>query len=171
MSELKSVEIYTAVWMHSSNPGLGTYAIILAAGKHRRELSGGYRRTSRERLALTALALALESLKVPVRVRAMTPAIQVADLLANGRAARWRDHHWQPRSSERIENADLWERVLKAADPHQLSVVWDTGEESTERARAYELAQVTIAEPDLLADSAFELLSPKAPDTSQLSLL
>lgn len=119
--------------MRLGNPGLGAYGIVLIAGQHQRELSGGYRRSDQVRLALTALALALESLKIPAEIRATTASLQVAEMPAKGQAARWREHRWQNRGTERIENADLWERVLKAADPHWMTALGEHAELSAGR--------------------------------------
>lgn len=170
MAEIKTVEIYTAVWMRSGNPGWGAYGIVLSAGKHQRELNGGYQRSTQERLALTAMALALETLKIPAQIKLYTPSITVAELLAGGQAARWREHRWQNRGTERIENADLWERVLKAADQHQLSVIADRGDLSAGRSRALDLAQAALGWAELPADATYEALTKKAPEVSQPSL-
>ena len=70
--------------MRSGNPGLGAYGIVMIAGQHQRELSGGYRRSHQDRLALTALAIALETLKAPAEIRAATTSLQVAEMLAKG---------------------------------------------------------------------------------------
>ena len=79
MSERKIVNIWTD-GACVGNPGPGGYGALLVYGEHRRELSGGYRKTTNNRMELMAVIAALRSLKYPARSRciAMPPTSSTA---------------------------------------------------------------------------------------------
>lgn len=81
----------------SGNPGPGGYGAVLEAGKHRRELWGGYRRTTNNRMELMAVIVALEALKLPgMEVTVVSDSKYVVDAVEQG----WL-FDWEKRASPR----------------------------------------------------------------------
>jgi len=105
------------------NPGPGGYGIILQHGRHRKEISGGYRLTTNNRMELMAVIVALEALKVPnCRVTIYTDSKYVADSVEKG----W-VHSWVKKRFKGKKNADLWMRFLEVYKNHQVRFIWVRG--------------------------------------------
>src|SRR4051812_27395439 len=110
-SELKQVTIYTdGACIH--NPGPGGWAAVLRCGEHRRELAGGARLTTNNRMELLAVILALRALKYRCAATVYSDARYVVDGVMSGNARRWQLHGWM-RNGKRVSNADLWEQLLQ----------------------------------------------------------
>ena len=110
----------------TGNPGPGGYAAILQYGERRRELSGGFRRTTNNRMELTAAMMALEALKRPCRVVLHTDS----EYLKNGITrwhAGWVRRNWRNAAGDPVANMDLWRRLLDAAAAHQIVWRWVRG--------------------------------------------
>jgi ribonuclease HI len=113
--ELKQVIIYTdggAV----PNPGAGAYGVVLRFGQHRKELSGGFQRTTNNRMELMAVIVGLEALKERCRVTLHSDSQCIVNAVTSGAAFRWRNNGWgmNRSGSKKAKNADLWERLLAA---------------------------------------------------------
>ena len=94
MSERKHVTIWTD-GACVGNPGPGGYAAVLAHGEARREVSGGFRRTTNNRMELMAVIAALRELKYPCSVTVYSDARYVVDGVMNGAMRRWRAGGWR----------------------------------------------------------------------------
>ncbi|MDD2863048.1 MAG: ribonuclease HI [Acidiphilium sp.] len=108
------------------NPGAGGWAAVLRFGDHEREISGGERQTTNNRMELTAAAAALESLKRPCKVRLHTDS----EYLRNGITrwhAGWVRRNWRNAQGDPVANYELWQRVLAAAKPHTVEWLWVRG--------------------------------------------
>lgn len=108
------------------NPGAGGWAAVLRFGDHEREISGGERQTTNNRMELTAAAAALESLKRPCKVRLHTDS----EYLRNGITrwhAGWVRRNWRNAQGDPVANYELWQRVLTAAKPHTVEWLWVRG--------------------------------------------
>jgi ribonuclease HI len=121
----KLVEIWTDGGC-KPNPGAGGWAAVLRFGDNERELSGGDRATTNNRMELTAAAAALESLKRPCKVRLHTDS----EYLRNG-ITRWHSgwvrRNWRNAKGDPVANYELWQRVLAAAKPHTIEWLWVRG--------------------------------------------
>ena len=91
--DLKTVTIFTD-GACPGNPGPGGWAAILVYGEHRRELTGGVRRTTNNRMELTAAIRALEALKEPCSVTLVSDSMYVINGIAKGWARSWRAKRW-----------------------------------------------------------------------------
>lgn len=109
------------------NPGPGGYGIVLIAGKHRLELSGGYQRTTNNRMELLGVIVALESLKRPCVVHLYSDSKYVVDSVKKGSLQRWEQANWKRGKNEPVKNIDLWKRYLAAAIPHKVQFHWVKG--------------------------------------------
>jgi len=125
--DFKNVEIYTDGGCRPTNPGPGGYGVVLKYGLNRREISGGYRFTTNNRMELIAAIRGLEALKEPCDVRLFSDSQYVVNGISKGWARRWKSNGWRRSSNERPENVDLWERLLQLCDVHRVRFEWIRG--------------------------------------------
>ena len=104
------------------NPGPGGYGTILRSGAHEKELSGGFYHTTNNRMELMAVIVGLEALKSSCQVRVVSDSKYVVDAFN----ARWIEG-WKRRGWAKVKNPDLWKRLLKAMEPHQVRFEWIKG--------------------------------------------
>jgi ribonuclease HI len=141
----------------SGNPGPGGWGAVLLYGKHRKELSGGYRLTTNNRMEILAVIRAIEALKEPCRVTVISDSQYVVNAMTQGWARGWRAKGWRRSNKERAENPDLWERLLSLCDSHDVTFEWVRGHCSTaENERADQLAVAAYREGALAADEYYE---------------
>ena len=156
MTQTKYVVIYTDGACFD-NPGPGGYGIVLIHGNRRKELSGGYQRTTNNRMELLAAIEALSALKQPCRVRLFSDSKYVVDAVEQGWAKKWRANGWKRNKRDRAENPDLWARLLKLCEGHEVTFRWVKGHANDpENERCDELAKAAAAQPDLPADEGYE---------------
>ena len=85
----------------SGNPGPGGYGVVLQYGDNRNELSGGFRRTTNNRMELLAVIKGLEILKLPCRVTIYSDSRYIVDAVNKGWARRWRVNGWRRNKKEK----------------------------------------------------------------------
>lgn len=138
------------------NPGPGGYGIVLIAGKHRLELSGGFQRTTNNRMELLGVIVALESLKRPCVVNLYSDSKYVVDSVTRGALQRWARANWQRGKNEPVKNVDLWKRYLNAALPHRVQFHWVKGHAGIkENERCDELAVAATKGGNLKVDEGY----------------
>ena len=108
---MKHVTIYTDGGC-DPNPGKGGYAAVLLYGEHRKELSGGYRLTTNNRMEIMAVINGLESLKEPCKITLHCDSQYVVRAINEGWVTRWRSKGWMRTRKEPAKNVDLWKRLL-----------------------------------------------------------
>lgn len=141
----------------SGNPGPGGYAAILMQGHHRKEISGGYRKTTNNRMEILGVIRGLEALKKTCIVKVHTDSQYVAKAVNEGWARRWRANGWMRNKQDRAENTDLWEQLLKLLEQHTVEFIWVRGHAgNAENERADVLAVAAAKKPELLADEIYE---------------
>ena len=139
------------------NPGPGGYGVVLIYGDHRKEVSGGYRLTTNNRMEILAAIVGLEALKVPCRVTLYSDSQYLVNSIEKGWAARWWSMGWRRNKSERAMNPDLWERLLHCCELHKVKFLWVRGHAGNEQnERCDELATSAAVGKDLAVDEAFE---------------
>jgi len=121
----KQVFVYTD-GACSGNPGPGGYGAILQYGEHRRELSGGFRRTTNNRMELTAAIKALEALKEPCSVVLFTDSEYLVNGISKGWARSWCAKGWR-RQGRIVPNWELWRRLLELCEHHHVQMRWVEG--------------------------------------------
>ena len=126
MAELKNVEIYTD-GACSGNPGPGGYGAILVYHEFERELSEGFAETTNNRMELLGAIKALELLKEPCRVLLTSDSKYLVDGINLGWAKKWQAQGWMRNKKEKAQNPDLWERLLRQYDRHQVEINWVKG--------------------------------------------
>lgn len=137
----------------SGNPGPGGYGVVLEAGKHRKELWGGFRRTTNNRMELLATIVALESLKSPgTEVTVVTDSKYVADSVEKN----W-VFDWEKKGFAKKKNPDLWKRFLVIYRQHKVRFQWVRGHNGhPQNELCDQLAVAAREQPDLPADEAYE---------------
>ncbi|PKL51797.1 MAG: ribonuclease HI [Nitrospira bacterium HGW-Nitrospira-1] len=119
------VEIY-ADGACSGNPGLGGYGAILRAGEKCRELSGCEKLTTNNRMEMMAVITALEALKRPCSVKITTDSTYIVKGMTEW-IKGWIKNNWKNSQRKDVLNRDLWEKLLKAADGHEIAWEWIKG--------------------------------------------
>ena len=138
-----SVVIYTD-GACSGNPGPGGWGSILIYNSHRKELSGGERDTTNNRMEMMAVIQALESLKRSCEVVIHTDSTYVMKGMTEWLAG-WKSRGWKTASKQPVKNVDLWERLDEAVGKHQVEWRWVKGHSGVpENERADELARLAI---------------------------
>ena len=138
-----SVVIYTD-GACSGNPGPGGWGSILMYNGHRRELSGGERETTNNRMEMMAVIQALETLKRSCDVVIHTDSTYVMKGMTEWLAG-WKSRGWKTASKQPVKNVDLWERLDEAVGKHQVEWRWVKGHSGVpENERADELARLAI---------------------------
>jgi ribonuclease HI len=122
VTELPLVEIFTDGACRG-NPGPGGWAALLRNGKSEREISGGERETTNNRMELTAAIRALEALTRPCRVELHTDSTYVRDGITRW-VHRWRSNGWRTSDRKPVKNAELWQALIAAATPHRVEWHW-----------------------------------------------
>lgn len=112
----------------SGNPGPGGYGIVQVYGNEKKELSGGYRLTTNNRMELMGVIVALRNLEhkdVPVTV--CTDSSYVVNGITKGWARSWRKNNWIKSDKKPAVNPDLWSELLELVEPLDIKFVWVKG--------------------------------------------
>ena len=134
------------------NPGPGGYGIVLKAGKHRKEMSQGYKLTTNNRMELLAVIVALEQLKNKNRnVTIYTDSKYVVDAVEK----KWL-FNWEKTNFKKKKNPDLWKRFLKIYPDHNIKFIWIKGHnDNVENEVCDRLAVEASKEANLLVDEEY----------------
>ncbi len=141
----------------TGNPGPGGYAAILIYENHRKEIKGGFRSTTNNRMELMAAIAALEALKEPCEVILFSDSKYLVENYNSRAVFRWREKGWKRNKKEPAENVDLWMRFLDLCEKHQVQLNWVRGHQGyAENERCDFLAAQEARRKDLPGDNAFE---------------
>ena len=151
------IELYTD-GASSGNPGPGGYGAILRSGKHYKELSEGFRKTTNNRMELLAVIKGLEALKSPGQnVMIYSDSKYVIDAIEK----RW-VNGWLQKGFAGKKNKDLWLRYLEVSKLHNIKLNWVRGHNGhPENERCDQLAVAATKQRELLIDSVFEVENAK----------
>jgi ribonuclease HI len=153
---LKHVIIYTD-GACTGNPGPGGYAVVLTYRQKRREISGGFRRTTNNRMEIMAAIVGLESLRYRCAVTIYTDSQYLVNGIMRGWARRWRTNGWMRNPAEPAINADLWARLLDLCAQHEVRFEWVRGHAGdTENERCDRLSVAAAQGEGLPADEGYE---------------
>ena len=135
MTELTRVEIATD-GACKGNPGPGGWGAIIRSGTRERELSGGEKLTTNNRMELTAAIEGLNALKRPCHVVLSTDSRYVMDGLTKW-IKGWQKNGWKTAAKQPVKNADLWQALETETETHEIAWRWikgHAGHDSNERA-------------------------------------
>ena len=142
MAELPDVEIFTD-GACKGNPGPGGWGAILRSNGKERELSGGETLTTNNRMEMMAAIEALNALKRPCHVQLWTDSNYVRDGITKW-IHGWRRNGWRTADKKPVKNAELWQALVEAAEPHRVDWHWvkgHAGHPENERADALACAE------------------------------
>lgn len=136
---LPSVEIFTD-GACSGNPGPGGWGVLLRMGEYEKELSGGEKETTNNRMEMMAVVQGLSALKKPSQVKLYTDSQYVQKGVTEWMKG-WKAKGWPAR----IKNQDLWQRIDEAMKPHKVQLIWVRGHDGhIENERVDKLAVAAI---------------------------
>ena len=147
MAEKTKVQIYTD-GACSGNPGIGGFGTVLVhidsnGIKHEKELSDGYKTTTNNQMELMAVIVGLEALKKPCEVSLYSDSKYVVDAFNNHWIDGWIKKGWKTADKKPVKNMELWQRLLKAKEIHNVDFIWvkgHAGHEYNERCDALAVA-------------------------------
>jgi len=128
----------------SGNPGPGGWGALLEYGGAIKELFGGERDTTNNRMELMAAIEALNALKKPCNVTLYTDSVYVKDGITKW-IHGWRRNGWRNARKKPVKNADLWQQLGEAQKRHEIDWQWIKGHAGhAGNERADELARTGI---------------------------
>lgn len=156
MNEMKNVIIYTD-GACLGNPGPGGYGVIFQYKDKKREESGGFRKTTNNRMEIMAAIVGLQSLKEKCHVTVYSDSEYLVKAIAEGWAKRWRENGWKRNKKDKAVNADLWDKLLKLCDYHETEFKWVRAHDNIiENERCDQLATKAANTPNLPIDDGYE---------------
>lgn len=136
---MDQVEIFTD-GACSGNPGHGGWGTILRAKGTEKELSGAEKDTTNNRMEMMAVIVGLEALQRACQVKITTDSQYVMKGMMEWLPG-WKKRNWVTAGKKAVKNVDLWQRLEKAAQGHELEWEWVRGHQGhVENERADQLA-------------------------------
>lgn len=157
MGKKKTITIYTD-GSSLGNPGPGGWGSVLIYGKHRKELSGGFRRTTNNRMEILAVIEALKALNTKEKyiVKLHTDSSYVVNSMTKGWIEKWQAKNWIKKGKPVI-NSDLWKQLLIENEKHDIEYIWVKAHVGiTENEICDKLAKEAASYDDLPADIGYE---------------
>lgn len=129
---MTKVQIYTDGSARGNPDGPGGYGVVLhftdSSGKlHEKTISEGFVKTTNNRMELLAAIMGLEALNRPCQVELYSDSKYLIDAFNQKWIDNWVARNWNRGKSGSVKNVDLWKRLLKAKEPHQVQFVWVKG--------------------------------------------
>lgn len=122
---MKKVELFTD-GACKGNPGPGGWAALLRLGRHEKELTGGERATTNNRMEMTAVIRGLGALIEPCQVELYSDSKYVIDGITKW-VEGWKRRGWINASKKPVRNADLWHDLIEVAARHEINWNWVRG--------------------------------------------
>ncbi len=149
---MKKIHIFTD-GACSGNPGPGGYGAILRYNGTEKELSGGFRHTTNNRMEIMGAIAALEALREPCEVTIVTDSQYLVNSIEKRWIFGWKTHGWRRGKNEPVQNVDLWKRLLPLIERHRVSFKWVRGHAGhKENERCDELAVAASQKRNLPED-------------------
>ncbi|MDO5321480.1 MAG: ribonuclease HI [Bacteroidia bacterium] len=136
----------------SGNPGPGGYGVVLKCGEARKEISGGFARTTNNRMELLAVIIGLEAIKwEKAEVEVWSDSTYVVKAITEGWLEGWIAKNWK-----KVKNTDLWQRFLPLYRAHHVTFHWLKGHAGhPENERCDRLAVAAYSQPGLPEDEGY----------------
>lgn len=139
-----------------NNPGNGGYGVVILQSGKRSEYSGGFARTTNNRMELMACIVGLEHVPSGSSVRLYSDSQYVVNGMQKGWAKHWRARGWRRSGGKPAENSDLWARLLELCEKNQVEFEWLRGHNGNiENERCNTLAQKAASQPDNSPDPGY----------------
>ena len=155
-ASLKTVELYTD-GACSGNPGPGGYGVILKYKNHIKEMSGGFRLTTNNRMEILAVIKGLSALNETCNVHIYSDSKYVIDAISQGWVYKWEANGWMRNKKDAAVNVDLWEQLLVLLEEHNTELHWVKGHAGhPENERCDSLAVAAYNQADLPEDEGYQ---------------
>lgn len=160
------VTIFTDGAARGNPEGPGGYGAILQVvgadgALHEKELSGGYKKTTNNRMELMAAIRGLEALNRPCQVTLYSDSKYLVDAFNQRWIDNWMKKGWVKSDKKPVKNVDLWKALLSAMGPHQVTFVWVKGHDGhPENERCDILATTAADQPEEFLMDDVELCTP-----------
>ena len=151
------VKIYTDGAARGNPDGPGGYGTVLefidSKGQlHTKELSCGYKKTTNNRMELMPAIAGLEALNRPCEIELYSDSKYVVDAFNQHWIDGWLKKGWKRGKNEPVKNVDLWKRLLKAKEPHQITFIWVKGHDGHPQNERCDTLATTAADGGNLLD-------------------
>lgn len=128
---MKKVILYTD-GACSGNPGPGGYAAILIYNGVEKEISGGEKNTTNNKMEMMAVIKGLEMLKEACEVSVYSDSAYVVNSIEKGWVYSWKKNNWKKADKKEVKNIELWERMLELMNMHKVSFLKVKGHSNDE---------------------------------------
>ena len=125
---MKHVDVYTDGACRG-NPGRGGWGAILVFEGHEKELSGGEKSTTNNRMELTAAIEGLRAIKYPCEVTLTSDSKYLVDAIEKNWLVSWKRKGWKKADGKPVLNIDLWQALDEELTRHKVTFVWVKGHE------------------------------------------
>lgn len=152
------VKIYTDGAARGNPDGPGGYGAVLEyidtkGVLHTKEISQGYERTTNNRMELMAAIAGLEALNRPCVVELYSDSQYLVNAFNQHWIEGWIKKGWKREKNKPVKNVDLWKRLLKAKEPHQVTFIWVKGHDGHPQNERCDTLATTVADGcDLIVD-------------------
>ena len=159
---MMKVKIYTDGAARGNPDGPGGYGTVLeyvdTKGElHTKELSQGYKKTTNNRMELMAVIAGFEALNRPCEIELYSDSKYVVDAFNKKWIDGWIKKGWKRGKNEPVKNIDLWKRLLKAKEPHQVTFVWVKGHDGHMQNERCDFLATSSADGENLIDDVVEV--------------
>jgi ribonuclease HI len=156
------VTIYTDGAARGNPDGPGGYGTIVsyidpAGTEHIREYSGGFKKTTNNRMELMAAIIGLEALNKSCEVTLYSDSQYLVKAFNEHWLEGWIKKGWKRGKNEPVKNVDLWKRMLKAMELHKVTFVWVKGHDGHPQNERCDVLATSAADGNDLADDTIEL--------------
>lgn len=128
---MEEITIYTD-GACSGNPGKGGWGALLIAGENKKEISGGEKETTNNRMELTAPIEALKLVKRPCKIKLYSDSAYLVNAFTNGWIYNWQKNGWKTADKKDVKNRDLWEEIYKFTKIHDIEWIKVKGHSDNE---------------------------------------
>ena len=167
MEKKMFVKIFTDGAARGNPDGPGGYGTILSyidknGMEHIREFSAGYKKTTNNRMELMAVIVGLEALTKPCDVEVISDSKYVTDAFNQHWIEGWLKRNWRNSAKQEVKNIDLWQRLLRGKEPHNIKFTWVKGHAGHPENERCDLLATTAADSSdkssLLDDEIGEII-------------
>lgn len=141
------------------NPGKGGYAAVLMYGENRKELSGGFRLTTNNRMEILAAVKALQAIKDNKRhkIKLHSDSRLLINAFNSNWIEKWKKNNWMRNSKEKVLNSDLWKLLIEQTVKFDMEFIWVKGHVGVpENERCDVLSKQAAMGSDLGIDEFYE---------------
>ena len=147
------------------NPGPGGWCAILCLDgtTHRKEIGGGFRNTTNNRMELLAAIMSLSALKESCEVTLHSDSQYLCNAVEKGWLLGWQRRNFMKKDGKPVPNTDLWQQLLPLLKIHKVRLLWLRGHAgNADNERCDEVARSWAQKKNLPSDEAYEALTTKS---------